>query len=158
VAHCTLGGYPALTHMCKLAQILLLGLMFIASTGAQSQTRAISEADAQSIRTVIEAQLAAFSADDAQAAFSFASDGIRKTFSTAENFLAMVKASYPVVYRPASVLFLDPEKVADEIMQGVEMSDDTDRLWLAIYRMQRQPDNTWRIDGCVLKSLPGSRS
>jgi hypothetical protein len=144
--------------MFKLAKLLILGSMFVASTGAQSQTDAISEADARSIRTIIEAQLAAFSADDAQAAFSFASDGIRKTFSTAENFLAMVKESYPVVYRPASVLFLEPEKVAEEIMQGVEMSDDTDRLWLAIYRMQRQPDNTWRIDGCVLKSLPGSRS
>jgi uncharacterized protein DUF4864 len=43
-------------------------------------------------------------------------------------------------------------------VQGVEMSDEGDRLWLAVYRMQRQPDSTWRIGGCILKSLPGSRS
>jgi len=139
-------------------KFFLLTLALLASTGVRTQSNAISPADARAIRAVIEAQLEAFSADDAQAAFSFASQGIRKTFGTANNFLAMVKASYPVVYRPASVLFLDPEQVADEIMQGVEMSDDTDRLWLALYRMQRQPDNTWRIDGCLLKSLPGSRS
>lgn len=132
--------------------------MLVASTSARSQTDFVSAADAQSIRTVIEAQLAAFAADDAEAAFSIASEGIRKSFGTADNFLAMVKASYPVVYRPATVLFLDPERLAGEIMQGVEMSDDTDRLWIAIYRMQRQPDDTWRIDGCVLKSIPGSRS
>jgi len=40
----------------------------------------------------------------------------------------------------------------------VEMADEDDRLWLAIYRMQRQPDNSWRIDGCVLKSVEGTRS
>lgn len=40
----------------------------------------------------------------------------------------------------------------------VEMADEADRLWLAIYRMQRQPDNTWRIDGCVLKRVDGTRS
>ena len=144
--------------MCTLLKSIVLVLTLIASSGARSQTEFMSAADAEAIRSVIEAQLAAFAADDADAAFAFASEGIRKTFGTADNFLAMVKASYPVVYRPASVLFLDPEKIDDEIMQGVEMSDDTDRLWLAVYRMQRQTDNTWRIDGCVLKSLPGSRS
>jgi hypothetical protein len=144
--------------MCTLLKSIVLVLTLIASNGARSQTESISAADADAIRSVIEAQLAAFAADDADAAFAFASEGIRKTFGTADNFLAMVKASYPVVYRPTSVLFLDPQELADAIMQGVEMSDETDRLWLAVYRMQRQSDNTWRIDGCVLKSLPGSRS
>ena len=69
----------------------------------------------------------------------------------------MVKASYPVVYRPASVLFLGPEQIDDEVMQGVQMSDDEGGLWLALYRMQRQPDDSWRIGGCILQSLPAAR-
>src|SRR4051812_41277878 len=111
VPHCKLKLIPDSARMFRLAKVLILGLMLTASSGAPSQTNAISEADAWSIRGIIEAQLAAFSADDAEVAFSFASDAIRKTFGTADKFLAMVKASYPVVYRPASVLFLDAEKV-----------------------------------------------
>jgi hypothetical protein len=148
-----------LIGMRQLARFLTLILVLLLVPGlAHPNPGSISEADAQSIRTIIEAQLAAFAADDAPAAFSFASENIQKTFGTPENFMAMVRASYPVVYRPATVGFLEPEAVEDAIIQAVEMADDDDRLWLALYRMQRQPDNSWRIDGCVLRNLPGSRS
>ena len=140
------------------AKCFALILAFIAASGVRSATGSIPETDAQAIRSVIEAQLAAFSADDAEKAFSFASEGIRKTFATAEVFIAMVKLSYPVVYRPASVSFLDPEQIDDEVMQAVQMSDDDGVLWLALYRMQRQPDNSWRIGGCILKRSTGSRA
>jgi len=128
----------------------------IASSGVRSASGPIPEADAQAIRSVIEAQLAAFAADDAEKAFSFASEGIRQTFATAQVFIAMVKLNYSVVYRPASVWFLDPEQVDDNVMQPVELSDEDGTLWLALYRMQRQPDKSWRIDGCILKRLNGS--
>jgi len=128
----------------------------IASSGVRSASGPIPEADAQAIRSVIEAQLAAFAADDAEKAFSFASEGIRQTFGTAQVFIAMVKLNYSVVYRPASVSFLDPEQVDDNVMQPVEMSDEDGTLWLALYRMQRQPDQSWRIGGCILKRLNGS--
>ena len=63
----------------------------------------VSAADAKAVRSVIEAQLAAFAADDADKAFSFAAPGIRAMFITAERFLSMVREGYPVVYRPVSV-------------------------------------------------------
>ena len=138
------------------AKCFVLILALIASSSLLPAAGPTSDADAQAIRSVIEAQLAAFSADDAEKAFSFASEGIRQTFATAEVFIAMVKLSYPVVYRPASVLFLDPEQRDDDVMQPVEMSDEDGVLWLALYRMQRQPDKSWRIGGCILKRLPGS--
>ena len=143
--------------MSALTRCLILLVLMVPQT-ARPNPASISETDAQSIRTIIEAQLAAFAADDAATAFSFASENIQKTFGTPENFLAMVRASYPVVYRPASVDFLEPEAVDEAIIQAVEMADQNDRLWLALYRMQRQPDHSWRIDGCVLRNLPGSRS
>ena len=144
--------------MGSLARFFVAAAALLATTTALARTDSVPKADAQAIRSVIEAQLAAFSADDAEKAFSFASEGIQKTFGTAENFMVMVKTSYPVVYRPAAVVFLEPVQLDDEVVQGVQMADDTDRLWLALYRMQRQPDNSWRIGGCVLKSLEGSRS
>jgi hypothetical protein len=142
----------------SLTRFFVLAAGLLATTGALAQTDSVPEADAQAIRSIIEAQLAAFSDDDAEKAFSFASEGIQKTFGSPENFMVMVKTSYPVVYRPATVVFLEPVQLDDEVVQRVQMADDADRLWLALYRMQRQPDKSWRIGGCVLKSLEGSRS
>ena len=81
-----------------LAASLLLQLQAAAQTPSAEHTTAM--------RAVIEAQLAAFAADDAARAFSYAAPGIREVFGTPDRFLAMVRSGYPVVYRPASVTFL----------------------------------------------------
>jgi Domain of unknown function (DUF4864) len=141
--------------MSAIPRFLILAFALIAMIQV-ARADSIPETEAQSMREAIEAQLAAFSADDADKAFSFASESIQKTFGDAQRFIEVVKASYAVVYRPASVLFLKPERVADETVQGVQMTDEEGRLWLAAYRMQRQPDSSWRIDGCLLRLLKGS--
>jgi hypothetical protein len=110
----------------------------------------VSDADAHGIRAVIEAQLAAFRADDAELAFSYASPSIRAKFVVADHFLAMVRGAYPVVYRPQSLGFLLAQVIDDEVIQRVRMTDRSGAAWLAIYRMQRQGDRSWRIDGCVV--------
>jgi hypothetical protein len=133
-----------------------LAAVLLAVRPTWSQTTPVPDRDAQAIRAVIEAQLAAFSQDDAERAFSFASDSIQTMFGTPENFMTMVKTSYAVVYRPASVLFLELERLAEETHQAVHMSDGGGQMWLAIYRMQRQPDNSWRISGCVIRLMEGA--
>src|SRR5215510_9270539 len=60
------------------AKCFVLILALIAAAGAHSATSLLTQGDAQSIRSVIEAQLAAFSADDAEKAFSFASECIQR--------------------------------------------------------------------------------
>lgn len=110
----------------------------------------VSAADAHAIRGVIEAQLAAFRADDAELAFSFASPAIREQFVEADYFLAMVRGVYPVVHRPKSVAFLLAQNIDGAVIQRVRMTDREGAAWLAVYRMQRQSDRSWRIDGCVL--------
>jgi len=142
----------------QLVAFFFLGAASIVPAVALAQDESVAQADAQAIRAVIEAQLAAFAADDANTAFSFATAEIQKTFGSPENFMDMVRTSYPVVYHPAGVVFLEPVQIEAEVAQAVQMVDDSDRVWVALYRMQRQPDNSWRIGGCVLKSLPGERS
>ena len=68
-------------------------------------SEALDEVDRQAIRSVIEAQLAAFQADDGETAFGFASPTIQEMFGNPTNFLAMVKAGYMPVYRPREVRF-----------------------------------------------------
>ncbi len=110
----------------------------------------VSRADARQVRQVIEAQLAALAADDAERAFSYATAALRRQFGSAEHFIAMVRGAYPVVYRPASVSFMQPEADGAAILQGVQMADAGGTLWLASYRLERQRDRHWRIAGCVL--------
>ena len=109
----------------------------------------VSAADAKAVREVIEAQLAAFAADDAEKAFSYAAPGIRAMFVTAERFLAMVRQSYPVVHRPASVTFLKPEWIEDKLIQRVQMTDAAGAPWMVVYELERQADRAWRIAACV---------
>lgn len=106
--------------------------------------------EARELRRVIEAQLTAFLADDAERAFSYASPSIREMFVTADYFMAMVRGKYPVVYRHRSVGFFVPEPMGSEVAQRVRLTDQAGAPWLAVYSMQRQSDRSWRINGCVV--------
>ena len=129
-------------------------VLAIASTCCALQpvtaAEAVSATDAIGVRAVVQAQLDAFAADDAARAFSYASPDLRLAFGSAERFMAMVRSSYPVVLRPAAVAFAAPEATGAEILQRVHFTDAGGALWLAIYRLQRQDDNNWRIAGCQL--------
>lgn len=138
-----------------MAAILRTFLLALVPLIASAQG-AVSPADAKAVRAVIEAQLDAFRRDDAARAFSLATPGIRETFGSAENFLAMVRASYAVVYRPKSVLFETPQLIDGELLQPVRLTDAEGRGWIAIYPMQRQPDGSWRTNGCQLARVAGT--
>ena len=135
---------------------LLLAASFAGLVGvANAQSAAVSGDEAKAMRAVVEAQLAAFAADDAKRAFSYAAPSIREMFGTPDRFMAMVRAGYPVVYRPASVIFLVPLRSQGQLFQGVQMTDTGGSLWLATYRLERQPDGNWRISGCDVQPSSG---
>ena len=125
--------------------LALAGLGF-----APSGRAAVPASDAEQVQSVVRAQLAAFAVDDGERAFSFAAPELRQMFGTSALFMRMVRASYPVVYRPASVTFLQPKPDQDVVLQPVQMADAKGASWLAMYRVQRQADKTWRIAGCIL--------
>src|SRR6185295_14431589 len=136
-----------------IATALVLALV-LALAPALAGAQAASDADARAVRAVIEAQLAAFRRDDAARAFSYAAPGIRDSFGTPERFMAMVREQYAVVYRPRSVSFEEPLLVGDDLVQPVRMTDGYGHAWMAIYPMAKQPDGSWRINGCHLARLP----
>ena len=119
------------------------------------QAQAISARDDKAVQAVVQSQLAAFAADDAKRAFSYATPELRKVFGSPATFMAMVKNSYPVVYRPASVAFLKPEGSGNEAVQRVQMLDADGTSYLAVYSLQRQKDMTWRISGCAVVENKG---
>jgi uncharacterized protein DUF4864 len=136
--------------VCALACLFLLAAS--GTPWAQSDEKP-TEADWSAIRAVIRAQIDAFREDQDELAFSYAAPGIREQFKTAENFMRMVKTGYPAVYRPASVAFVDASVEDGVPVQAVQFSDNAGMVWIGIYTMQRQPDKSWKVSGCVL--VPG---
>jgi hypothetical protein len=112
-------------------------------------------ADEKTVRSIVKAQLAALAKDDAVKAFSYAAPSIREAIGTADAFLNMVRRDYPVVYRPASVVFLKAEGKDDDVVQRVHMLDASGNSYLAVYSLQRQKGNVWRITGCALTESKG---
>jgi hypothetical protein len=143
------GGY----HMRFFRLLTWVGLWtFTSFFGLNAQTvEPLRPDDRAAVRLVIESQLAAFAADDAEQAFSYASETIQATFMTARNFMDMVRITYPVVYRPASLSFQVPVMQGEEAWQIVQMRDSVGMDWTAFYTLERQGSGLWKINGCLLR-------
>ncbi len=102
------------------------------------------------VLATIQAQMEAFRRDDGAAAFSHASPGIRDRFQNPEIFMDMVRGGYSAVYRPREVEFLESRAESGEILQPVRVVGPDGKSAIALYRMQRQADGTWKIAGVVL--------
>ena len=145
-----------MTHLAQRVFQFVLPAFFVALQALMpAQAVALSAKDEKAVQTVVQSQLAAFAKDDADAAFSYAAPELRKIIGNASAFMAMVKNSYPVVYRPASVAFLKPESTGDDVVQRVQMLDASGTSYLAVYSLQRQKDKTWRISGCAVVENKG---
>ena len=110
----------------------------------------VSAADQQAIEQVITSQLDAFRRDAGDAAFSLASPSIQSMFGDASHFMGMVRQQYQPVYRPRSFAFERLETINERIVQRVTIIGPDGAAALALYTVEREPDGTWRIDGCTL--------
>ena len=133
----------------RLLPLLALLLIFVAPASAEDAA-ALDSGDRAAIRAVVEQQLAAFQRDDGGTAFGFASPMIQQQFQSPDNFMRMVRTGYQPVYRPREVQFGAIVAVDGVIDQRVELVGPDGAPALAHYVMQRQPDGSWRINGCFL--------
>ena len=111
--------------------------------------------DQKNIRSVVEGQMDAFANDDANKAFSYAAPNVRQAVGSAAKFMTLVRRDYPMVYRPASSTFLQPESLSGEVLQRVHLTDASGNSWLAIYSLEHQKDKSWRITGCSVQENKG---
>lgn len=133
----------------------LLGLAFMTATASMRASAVpLTEPEAIAVRGVVAAQLQAFAEDDADSAFAAATPGVQEAIGSSGRFLAMVRGAYPMVYRPATVSFLKPEEDAGTVLQMVSITDNADKSWIALFALERQPDASWRISGCIVAENP----
>jgi hypothetical protein len=105
--------------------------------------------DAAGIENTIRGQIEALLADDFATAFSFASPTIKGMFGTPENFGAMVRQGYPMVWRPGSVRMLEQREVAGRLWQRVMITDQAGNTHILDYQMIESPEG-WQINGVQL--------
>lgn len=134
------------------AFVILLVLLLAPDAGRAE----VGEADRGAIRQVIESQLAAFQRDDGPAAFAHASPMIRQKFGDAGTFMEMVRTGYAPVYRPQKFEFRELIMQGGTPVQQVYLVGPDGEPVMALYEMQRQPDASWKINGCILTKLPGA--
>jgi hypothetical protein len=121
-----------------------LAALILSLSPAAAQT-----ADRAGIESTIRGQIDAFLADDFTTAFTFAAPNIKGIFRTPENFGAMVRNGYPMVYRPSSVRMLEQREVAGALWQRVLVTDSQGRTHLLDYQMLQTPEG-WQINGVQL--------
>ena len=143
------GFARALVFAIVLAFVLELGLSG-SSIGPVAYAATVGTVESKAIRATVQRQFDAFDRDDAASAFAQASSTARERFGTPERFMEMVKTQYQAVYRRRSVIFTDIEQVDGLTIQSVRVTDADDRVWVALYQMQREADGQWRILGCQL--------
>jgi len=98
------------------------------------------------IKKTIENQIAAFKLNDFETAFSFATPFLKEKFGSAENFGQMVRNGYPMVCRPAKIIFLQSERYQHGHAQVVQIVDKNGKShYLRYYMMEF--DGSWHIGG-----------
>jgi hypothetical protein len=131
--------------------VLWLALLLGLAAGPASAQEALGSADGAAIRRVIEAQLDAFRRDDGDAAFGYASPDIQAMFRDPDTFMGMVRGAYAAVHRPREVEFRDLGAEGGRWVQRVLFVGPDGVAVIGRYTMERQPDGSWLIDGCVLE-------
>jgi hypothetical protein len=136
------------------------GLLAIALAAFSAQVKArgaeLTDADARQVQAVVAAQLQALAQDDAQKAFATATPRVRAEIGDADRFLELVRKTYPMVYRTTAIGFQKAEMDAGQVVQLVDIRDGDDKAWLAVFAMERQPDNSWKIKACLVAEKPGT--
>ncbi len=118
---------------------------------------AMAEDVVQTAQAVITAQIEAFLADDAAAAYAFASPTIRQKFPDETSFFEMVKRGYAPVYRPGNFGFGRARVSGDTVLQEVLVRGTDGKDWTAVYQVVRQPDGSYKINGVhMMRSAVGS--
>ncbi|WP_069301409.1 DUF4864 domain-containing protein [Neptunicoccus sediminis] len=125
------------------ATLAAVGILWMAPVKAQNSD----------IEAVIGAQIDSFLKDDFETAFTFAAPNIKQMFRTAERFGVMVRQGYPMVHRPAEVIFNELREEDGALQQYVSIMDRQGQYYIARYSMA-QVDGRWQITGVSIEKSP----
>ncbi|MBW7471764.1 DUF4864 domain-containing protein [Marinobacter sp. M216] len=98
------------------------------------------------IRNAILLQIEAFANDDDEAAWTIASEGIKRRFGSSDVFLSMVREAYPAVHRASTIEFAERVPHGPFEIQVVRLQGPEGKRWDAYYRMVLI-EGEWKVAG-----------
>lgn len=137
-------------HSATITMMMLILWSWCWSPAARATDATLSKAEWQAVQQVIGQQLAALKAGRAEAAFGYAAPGIRARFATPAAFLAMVATSYAELLAARHTEFLEGAVIEGQVIQPLRLIAPDNKVSVALYIMERQPDGGWRIAGCAI--------
>ncbi|MFK7792551.1 MAG: DUF4864 domain-containing protein [Devosiaceae bacterium] len=144
----------------RVQRLVLLGLVafaafaFVMATAVQASEPApveVPTATVEKMEAVITAQIDAFLADDADAAYAFAAERIKMQFPTAGMFVSMVQRGYPAVYAPQSFSFASAALTPDGPALQVEFVGEDGQVWRGLYTFVEEGAGELLISGVFLR-------
>jgi hypothetical protein len=131
-------------------RLLIMVCLWVSLAVPAGASAVITGADAKAIHETVQAQLDAFTKDDAAGAFELATQEKRMLIGSPDNFMRIIREQYDPIYRHIAVIFFEPEIVHGSTIQMVRVTDTHSRVWVAVFWMQQEEDHEWKIDGCEL--------
>jgi hypothetical protein len=134
-------------------RLLVIGSLLFAlglPLGSSAQAQPIGAHDAKRIQAVVKAHLKALAEDDAARAFASATSETREQLGSPENFLKLIKEEYSPIYHNRDVVLIPAEIIGGQTIQMARVTGSDNHVWVALFRMERDTDDSWKIAGCQL--------
>ena len=116
---------------------------------------AVTTQPSADIQTVIEAQLNAFSLGDAEAAFNAVSTEVKTIYKTANSFMNMVLNNYTPLFFAKKWRFDHLFLASEGSVQVLYVNDPMGNDWVALYKMVKGRNGTWKIDNVNMALIEG---
>ncbi len=129
---------------------MLLGSLQAEAQDPPRAEQALPALEIQGFRRIINDQIDAFRAADAEAAWRYVAPGLQQKFGSADRFLRMVRESYAPVYNPRSFEYGSIQRVPGGWGQWLHVVGPDGERVRALYLLEQQRDGTWRTMGCML--------
>jgi len=147
------GGMRSLLAAFLLASVsaLLPAIVAAAPAAADStEVETLTAADRLKIREVITLQIRAMERNEAAKAFSYSTPETRQYFGSSRAFMEMVRDGYTVLFKNTSREFLEAAVIDGQVIQPLRIVARDGEALVALYTLERQPDQEWRIGSCEL--------
>lgn len=129
----------------------LLALALSANVAKATDSPSASTA----FKAVIAQQMEDMAQDDATSAYEKITPNVQKHFQSPDLFMNMVRAGYAPVYRHKLVSFGDAGFDENgKAYQTVEILSAEGVRYTAVYFMEHEEDESWKISGVVMAKAP----
>lgn len=104
---------------------------------------------ADPVKSVIESQLKAFRKSDPAGAYKYASESAQKKYG-AKGFFTMMRSACHALPDHVSYSFMERREVGAKILQKIEFLNSDGSASTGFYRLTKNVDGAYAVDGCLM--------